>query len=110
MALENTVLVYEMTSGKRPFVEWLEGFRSADMVGRIQARLDRVRHGNFGDTKALGDGIYELRLDFGKGYRIYFGQRGDAIVILLCGGDKSSQIRDIKRAKEYWTDFLRREQ
>lgn len=69
---------------------------------RIDARLARLRLGNFGDCKSLGGGIYELRIDVGPGFRIYFGRSGHQVVILLCGGDKSTQRADIKRARQYW--------
>ena len=75
---------------------------------RIQARLDRVEKGNFGDHRPVGEGVWELRFDFGSGYRIYFVEEGDVIVILLCGGDKSSQVKDIKTAKIYWQELLER--
>lgn len=73
------------------------------MRGRaqIEIRLRRVLAGNFGDCKPVGEGVSELRVDVGTGYRIYYGRHGQALVILLCGGDKSSQQADIKRAKEY---------
>jgi putative addiction module killer protein len=70
--------------------------------------LDRVEIGNYGDYKALGDGVYELKLHFGSGYRVYFAEDGDIIVILLCGGDKSSQSKDIEVAKAYWKELLER--
>jgi putative addiction module killer protein len=66
---------------------------------RIGARIDRLSFGNFGDVKSLGDGVSELRLDFGPGYRLYFVRRGESLVILLCGGDKATQSRDIAQAK-----------
>lgn len=80
------------------------------MRGRaqIEIRLRRVLAGNFGDCKPVGEGVSELRVDVGTGYRIYYGRHGQALVILLCGGDKSSQQADIKRAKEYWSDWKRR--
>jgi len=65
--------------------------------------------GNYGDYKPLGDGICELKFDFGPGYRIYFAEDGDVIVILLCGGDKNSQVQDIKTAKMYWQELLERD-
>lgn len=74
---------------------------------RIRRRLDRVELGNFGDYKPLGDGVYELKLAFGSGYRIYFAEDGDTIVILLSGGDKSSQVKDIATAKMYWQELSR---
>jgi putative addiction module killer protein len=69
-------------------------------AGRIQMRLDRLRAGNPGDAKAVGGGIWDLRIDDGPGYRIYYQQRGDVLIVLLFGGDKSSQKKDIKRARE----------
>lgn len=70
--------------------------------------MDRVEIGNYGDYKPLGDGVYELKLHFGSGYRVYFAEDGDIIVILLCGGDKSSQSKDIEVAKAYWKELLER--
>ena len=64
-----------------------------------------MAEGNFGNSRSVGSGVYELRLHFGSGYRIYFGEVGDTVVLLLCGGDKSSQARDIRRAKTYWLDY-----
>jgi len=74
---------------------------------RIQVRIDRMADGNFGDVKAIGEGISEARIDYGPGYRVYFMQQGRQLVILLCGGDKSSQSRDIKQARliaESWQE------
>jgi putative addiction module killer protein len=68
-------------------------------------RINRLRLGSFGDYKAVGDGVCELRIDYGPGYRVYFGRHGTEIVILLIGGDKRSQDRDIETAKEYWADY-----
>jgi len=73
----------------------------------IRKRLNRVRMGNLGDCRSVGDGVKELRIAFGPGYRVYFGEDGETIVVLLCGGDKSSQEADIRRAKEYWIDYWR---
>ena len=78
------------------------------ITARIEARLKRIAFGNFGDAKPVGSGVSELRLPFGSGYRVYFAQHGETIVILLCGGDKSSQDKDIESAKLYWSDFKRR--
>jgi putative addiction module killer protein len=77
---------------------------------RILARLSRLKQGNYGDCEIVGEGISELRMFFGSGYRVYFGEEENHIVILLCGGDKSSQSKDIKQAKEYWKEYLHDEQ
>lgn len=71
-------------------------------------RLRRVSNGNFGDSKSVGEGVSELKVDVGAGYRVYFGKHGQALVILLCGGDKGSQQSDIALAKTYWSDWKRR--
>jgi putative addiction module killer protein len=101
--------VYLRPDDSAPFREWLRGLR--DVTGRavVFTRLDRVRSGNFGDVRSVGGGVSELRVQFGPGYRIYFGRRGSLLVILLSGGDKSSQEKDIRRAKLLWQDFLTRE-
>ncbi len=96
---------YQTSDGQRPFIEWLESIRNVNTQARIQARLERLEDGNFGDCQPVGDGVFELRIHFGPGYRIYFGQVGNTIVLLLCGGDKSSQTRDIERARIYWQEY-----
>jgi len=80
------------------FSAWLSGLRDRRARAKIQARLDRAMAGNFGDVKSLGKGVYEMRVDYGPGYRVYFLQRGLVAVVLLCGGDKGTQSADIKRA------------
>ena len=72
-------------------------------------RLERIKLGNLGDFRSVGEGVCELRIDYGPGYRIYFGQIGNIIVILLLGGDKSTQNRDIRKAIEYWKDYRSQE-
>ena len=87
------------------FARWLSGLRDRRAVARIAARLDRLASGNPGDAQPVGDGVSELRINYGPGYRVYFIQRGPVLIILLCGGDKSSQDKDIKQAKvlaEQW--------
>ncbi len=81
------------------FIDWLAALRDSLARARIAKRIDRIAGGNFGDTKSVGDGVSELRFTFGPGYRVYYTRRGDVVVILLCGGDKDSQARDIERAK-----------
>jgi putative addiction module killer protein len=98
---------YVTPEGKVPFDEWLNSFKDANTQGKIVSRLNRVVTGNLGDYRSVGEGVCELRIDFGPGFRIYFGQVGNTIVLLLCGGDKSTQNRDIRQAKEYWADYNR---
>jgi putative addiction module killer protein len=81
------------------FREWLDGLADRRAAERIAQRIVRLQAGLIGDTKSVGDGLSELRVDYGPGYRVYFAQRRHVLVILLCGGDKKSQKRDIKRAK-----------
>ena len=104
-----SVLVYRTREGQLPFDEWLRGLHDANAVARILARIGRVRRGNLGDCKPVGEGVSELRVDCGLGYRVYFGQQGSTLVILLCGGDKSTQQRDIRQAQQYWNDYQQRE-
>ena len=103
------VIFYITEEDERPFELWLASLRDRQARARIKARLDRVENGNFGDYKPVGSGVMELRIDYGQGYRLYFAQSGETIVLLLCGGDKNTQSQDIIRAKRYWVDFQRRE-
>lgn len=99
------IRLFVKEDGRCPFEHWLNGLRDVTARGRIFARINRLRLGNFGDVKSLGRGLHELRLDFGPGYRVYFGRKGIAIVILLCGGSKASQEKDIALARSYWRAF-----
>ena len=81
------------------YVEWVRGLRDVQARARIEIRIRRLSMGNPGDTKALGEGVSELRIDYGPGYRVYYTQRGQTIVILLVGGDKRTQEKDIAKAK-----------
>jgi putative addiction module killer protein len=102
------MVVYETEKGKQPFQEWLDSRRDKTTIARVNARLDRIGSGNFGDTKSVGFGVTELRLNFGSGYRIYYGLYKNKLVVLLSGGNKSTQTKDIKIAHQYWMDYLRR--
>ena len=83
------------------FAKWLKKLRDADAKSRINLRIRRIAlTSNLGDFKPVGDGVCELRIDYGPGYRLYFTQRGSELILLLIGGDKTSQQRDIKKAKE----------
>ncbi len=106
-ATPKIVITYETASGKKPFEEWVEGLDHI-VASRVDARIHRLIQGNFGDVKPVGEGVSELRLAFGSGYRVYFAQYKNEIVVLLCGGDKSSQSKDIETAHNYWADFKRR--
>jgi putative addiction module killer protein len=74
-------------------------------LGKVMARLKRVQLGNLGDHRGVGEGVYELRIDFGSGYRVYFGEDGKRLIVLLIGGTKKTQTRDIETAKRYWSDY-----
>lgn len=99
---------YQLEEGSVPFTEWLCGLRDVRARAQIEVRLRRISSGNFGDCKPVGEGVSELRLDIGAGYRVYYGRYGQSLVILLCVGDKGSQQADITRAKAYWADWKRR--
>ena len=96
-------------SGKCPFRAWLDRLRDQQAVRKIEARVARVRLGNFGDSKPVEEGVVELRISYGPGYRAYFGRDGSTIVVLLCGGGKSTQDKDIELAKRYWREYKERE-
>lgn len=102
------LIVYEQDQGQRPYDMWFDSLRNKRMQSRIIARLAQVQAGNLGDCKSVGEGVIELRIDAGPGYRIYCGRSGTTLIVLLCGGDKSSQVKDIERAKEFWVDWKRR--
>ena len=99
-----TLLNYVASDGAEPFKIWLRQLRDPQARARVRTRLDRVERGNFGDSRFVGDGVFELRLTFGAGYRVYFSEDGDN-VILLYGGIKDTQPADIKKAKAYWKDY-----
>lgn len=104
--MRKTVREYLTPEGKNPFRSWLATL-DAKTRARLQARVLRFELGNLGDHKALGDAVWEARVDFGPGYRIYFGQVGSVLVILLCGGDKATQAKDVKQAKFHWKQYLK---
>lgn len=100
------MIVFAEEAGREPFTEWLTALRDKQGRKRIEARLLRLQQGNHGDCQPFGEGVFELRMFFGPGYRVYFGEDDENIVVLLCGGDKSTQDRDIEAAKAYWQEYL----
>lgn len=103
--ISHTIEFYATPVGKVPFQEWLLGLWDNTVRTKISMRIDRLTFGNFGDFRSLGEGLFELRIHEGPGYRIYFGRRGRRIVVILSGGDKSKQLRDIHTAHQYWREY-----
>jgi len=99
---------YQSADGERPFAQWLQDLQDRQARSRIRIRLDRLSLGNFGDCEPVGGGVIELRIDWGPGYRVYCARLGQMIVLLLCGGDKRTQKKDIERAKAYFEDYKAR--
>ena len=93
---------------QKPFKDWLDGLRDVKARAKVRVRLDRARLGNLGDRKELGNGVWEMRIDHGPGYRVYFGLEGNRVILLLLGGDKSTQQSYIALAKRYWRDHQQR--
>jgi putative addiction module killer protein len=102
------ILHYLTASGVDVFETWLDDLADPTAVARIIARLDRLQAGGFGDHKPVGQGVWELRIDHGPGYRVYYAQAGRQVILLLCGGDKRTQTADIRRATAYWKDYNQR--
>jgi len=100
-----SILHYRTLEGRFPYREWVESIADKAARATVLARVDRLAFGTFGDWKAVGEGVCELRVHLGAGYRVYFGRDGKTVVILLCGGEKRSQDADIRRAKRYWNDY-----
>lgn len=100
------IVVFEDEDGFCPFEYWLNSVGDKLLVQRILIRFDRIKEGNFGDHKALSDGIWELRFTFGGGLRIYYGHLNDKIILIMVGGNKASQSKDLKKAKGIWKQYL----
>ncbi len=101
------LVLYSTEEGQAPFEDW---FNKLDTMAALKVRtaLARIETGNLGDVKPVGQGVSERRITFGPGYRVYFGQDGDKLVILLCGGTKKRQSKDIEQAKAFWDDYKAR--
>jgi len=103
------IVRYVREDGTEPFTQWLKTIRDTAAKANIAMRLLRIEAGNFGDSKPVGEGVSELRITTGPGYRVYYGMHGALLVILLCGGDKASQSKDIARARKFWMEWKRRQ-
>lgn len=103
------ILRYCAVDGREPFTVWLAGLRDKVAEARLRIRLRQLELGNCGDSVPVGEGVIELRVHVGPGYRIYCGRHGSAVVVLLCGGDKRTQSADIALARTLWADWKRRQ-
>jgi len=103
------VFRYQAEDGHEPFTEWLLSLRDKQAQARVRVRLRRLEAGLFGGVGTIGGGLFELKEHHGPGYRVYFGLRSGTLVLLLCGGTKSTQSRDIAAARAYWADWKRRQ-
>ena len=106
--MEYKIYHYQTITGKRPFSKWLNDLSDRRAQATINFRLEQLKIGNFGKCSTVGEGVFELKIDMGPGYRLYFSQIGLEIVLLLCGGDKKSQRKDIAIAKKYYQDYKTR--
>ena len=105
---EYTVEHYRTVGGDDVIAKWFEGLRDRRAVARISARIERLTVGLFGDCKPLRDGVWEMRIDEGPGYRVYYARSGRRVILLLWGGDKRTQVNDIQRAADFWHDWQER--
>jgi putative addiction module killer protein len=105
--IEREIKKLELQNGLVPFDEWFDALHDRKMHAAVDARLTRARAGNFGDCKSVGGGVFELRIALGPALRVYYGLQGQQVVILLGGGDKSTQARDIRRAQQLWQQFTK---
>lgn len=97
---------YQLPNGRVPFEDWLMGLADKRARAAVYRRIDRITQGNFGEHRFLQDGVWELKIDVGTGYRVYYAQEGKAVLLLLCAGSKRTQTADITRAVNYWNDYL----
>lgn len=102
------IRIYMTQSGYKPYEEWIDACQDKKTRGIIRRRISRLSQGNFGDCERLNTYLYELKIDYGPGYRVYFGVEDLTIVVLLCGGTKKTQKKDIGNAKKYWNELRNR--
>ncbi|MDO8805659.1 MAG: type II toxin-antitoxin system RelE/ParE family toxin [Elusimicrobiota bacterium] len=100
-------IIYKTAKGNEPYVEYVDSLKDREGAAKIRARVTRAELGNLGDHRSVGQGVVELRIHFGPGYRVYTGLQGKELIILLCAGDKGSQDKDIQKAMDYWSDYRR---
>ena len=105
---QRKIRYYRTRSGRSPFLEWLGRLGNAGALARIRSGVERLANGNLGDSKSLGWGLHEYRIHSGPGFRIYYANAGEVVLLLLCGGKKRGQTRDIEKALGYWQDYLER--
>jgi len=106
--MKKEIRFYQKPNGKEPFSEWFKSIKDIKIRAHLKNRFERVCVGNTGDCKAVGDGIFEIRIHYGPGYRVYFAEKGGYFILFLIGGTKNSQKKDIEKAKAYWADFQER--
>ncbi|WP_024537884.1 type II toxin-antitoxin system RelE/ParE family toxin [Comamonas badia] len=99
---------YQSPTGQAPYAQWLAGLADRQARARVLVRVARMAAGNLGDCRAVGAGVWELRIDWGPGYRVYYAQAGKRLILLLAGGDKRSQRADIAAAIACWQDWQQR--
>ena len=96
---------YKRTNGRVPFDEWFNALKDVKVKARLLKRLDKIQLGNLGDWSTVGEGVFELREHFDQGIRIYYGMEKQRVILLLGGGNKSTQVKDIRKAKQYWQEY-----
>lgn len=103
--MKKELRIFRTQIGKEPFVNWLNALK--DRIGRanITNRLNRLSLGHYGDCEPVGNGVYELKIHYGPGYRVYFSEQKETIILLLLGGSKRTQEKDIQKAKQFWAEF-----
>ena len=100
-------IIYKSAKGSEPYVKYVDSLKDREGAAKIRARVTQAELGNLGDWGSVGQGVIELRIHFGPGYRVYVGLQGKELIVLLCAGDKGSQDKDIQKAMDYWNDYRR---
>ncbi len=103
--MQRKSIIYQTAAGVEPYVEYVDSLRDRQAATKIKVRVTRAELGNLGNHRSVGQGVIELKIDFGPGYRLYVGLHGNELIVLLCAGNKSTQDKDIGKAHSYWEDF-----